>query len=88
MHPAGLRLLRHHQGHRPQARHRPHQAARLHRGDPGELGPQGGLVVSGPVEPLWMSASACSVFTCRGLGRKECDIVNASSLRMFDNSVV
>lgn len=34
VYPAGLRLLRHHQGDRPQESHRPDQTARKHRGDP------------------------------------------------------
>lgn len=39
LHSAWLRLLRHHQGNRPQTGHRPHQAARLHRGDLGKHRP-------------------------------------------------
>lgn len=40
LHSARLRLLRHHQGDRPQTGHRPHQAARLHRGNPRQHRPE------------------------------------------------
>lgn len=40
LHSAWLRLLWHHQGNWPQTGHRPHQAARLHRGNPRKHRPE------------------------------------------------
>lgn len=78
VHSAGLWLLWHHQGDRPQESHRPDPTARLHRGDPRKHRPKCKLVFAETWSPLrnevgcWFFASCVRPYRSTLLQRTGC----------------